>query len=324
LGNSLWVSTVDNNVSNPDSGGANWYSIANVWSGHAWSATGSANAQTLTLVPAPTSISQLIGVPIYCFSPGINTGATTLNVNNLGAKSILSSSGVALWPNSLVSGVPYVVVYNGTNFALISVAQPPAKGQQVYAAAGTFTFTVPNGVVSVHMRAWGAGGGGGGALNSLCAAIGGSGGGYSEGTYSVTPGQTIAITVGASGAAGASLGGNGGTGGTTTIGNFINATGGGGGGGSSSGIATSPIGTVGSANFGQLNLSGIPGQLGFITGNTSLLLGGGGGGAAFFPAITGAVAAGGISASYPGVGGGGASAAAAGGTGGPGLVLLDW
>ena len=76
-----------------------------------------------------------------------------------------------------------------------------------YTAAQTQTFTtsdvftVPAGVTSVTVEAWGAGGGG----SSRAGAAGGGGGGaYTKGTFSsLTAGSTIAVTVGTGGAAGA-------------------------------------------------------------------------------------------------------------------------
>ncbi len=64
-----------------------------------------------------------------------------------------------------------------------------------------YSWTVPTGVTSVTFKAYGAGGGGittGGDLGSSTAYNGGSGG-YVEKTYSVTPGQSFTITVGAGG-----------------------------------------------------------------------------------------------------------------------------
>src|SRR5487761_2727078 len=63
-----------------------------------------------------------------------------------------------------------------------------------YNTAGTYTFTVPAGVTSVKVEAWGAGAGGWGG-------VGGGGGGAYAGNFAlpVTPGNTYTITVGAGG-----------------------------------------------------------------------------------------------------------------------------
>jgi autotransporter-associated beta strand protein len=61
----------------------------------------------------------------------------------------------------------------------------------------TQTFTVPNGVTSVTLKAWGGGGSGGN--KNADARGGGGGGGYVTNTYSVSAGQTISIVVGKGG-----------------------------------------------------------------------------------------------------------------------------
>lgn len=196
--------------------------------------------------------------------------------------------------------------------------------QQAWRAVGVVNWIVPAGVYRIRARVWGGGGGGGGAINGSSAAIGGSGGGYAEGVFSVTPGTLLAITTGAGGLGGAALGGNGGNGGYSSVGSLISATGGGGSAGASNGIQISGTGAQGSGVGGAINLTGLPGQVGIITGNTSLLLGGGGGAAPFFASLSGSANAGGNTAGLPGCGGGGASAAAAGGAGSAGLIMIEF
>jgi hypothetical protein len=100
---------------------------------------------------------------------------------------------------------------------------------QVYATAGTNTFTVPAGVTKIMVEVWGGGGGGG--LNSTATTrygYGGGGGGYGKGIFTVTSGTNYTITIGAGGLAGTASA-NGGTGGTSSVGTLITATGGTGG-----------------------------------------------------------------------------------------------
>lgn len=51
-----------------------------------------------------------------------NTGAATLNRNNLGAKDLLNQSGVSLTAGEIVSGGTYLVRYNGTNYRILNQA----------------------------------------------------------------------------------------------------------------------------------------------------------------------------------------------------------
>jgi uncharacterized repeat protein (TIGR01451 family) len=92
------------------------------------------------------------------------------------------------------------------------------------AATVTFTssgsWTVPAGVTTVTVEAWGGGGAGGGQNQNSDGGGGGGGGAYAKSTgVAVTPGSSIAITVGAGGVA--ASGGTGGTGGDSS---FINSS----------------------------------------------------------------------------------------------------
>ena len=61
-------------------------------------------------------------------------------------------------------------------------------------------FTVPTGMTSLNIQAWGAGGGSAPSTASNENEIsGGGGGGYAEGTFTVTPGQVLAVAIGQAG-----------------------------------------------------------------------------------------------------------------------------
>lgn len=97
-------------------------------------------------------------------------------------------------------------------------------GSQVFTSSGTFT--VPAGVYSIRVIA--AGGGGGGGFSDTVNGAGGAGGGGAsciDRRFAVTPGQQIAITIGASGS-GASTNANAGNGGATVVGTLITVPGG--------------------------------------------------------------------------------------------------
>lgn len=98
---------------------------------------------------------------------------------------------------------------------------------QKFSASGTYTPTP--GTNTVRVRAIGGGGGSGGtsttASGTCSVTAGGNTGTYGEGIYSITPGATVAVTIGAAGAAGA-IAGNGGSGGTTSFGAYLTCPGG--------------------------------------------------------------------------------------------------
>jgi len=135
----------------------------------------------------------------------------------------------------------------------------------------TSPWTVPAGVTSIKVEVWGGGGGGGAVRSSTFGTNGGGGGGggaYNASTFSVTPGHTFTITVGAGGTKG--NGGAGGTGGTTIVSGMdgtVSATGGGGG-----GYGNNGNGSAGAASTGGVRNGG--------KGGASSQDGAGGGGGA--------------------------------------------
>jgi len=81
---------------------------------------------------------------------------------------------------------------------------------EIFGTPGATTWTVPVGVTSVTVEAWGGGGAGGGATGSIAQGGGGAGGQYAKRTLTVTPGASYAVVVGAGGVAGSANGGSGG------------------------------------------------------------------------------------------------------------------
>lgn len=200
---------------------------------------------------------------------------------------------------------------------LLSRANIISSNCQAFTSSGTFT--VPTGVTQIKATVTGGGGGGGGS-NTTQASSGGGAGGTAIGSYSVSPGAIIAVTVGAGGAGGGTLAG-GGTGGSSSLGALASATGGTGGDFFNS---TSPRGGAGGVGSGgAVNLSGGWGDNGSLASTTAGGMGGasewgGGGRSAFLLA--------GVAGAARGSGGGGSYGAAAsnGGAGAGGIVLVEW
>lgn len=80
--------------------------------------TGSADTYLATLAPAPTAYSA--GLTVRCQFNIANTGASTINVNSLGVKDIKRQDGSALISGDLVTSGVYILVYDGTNFVLVT------------------------------------------------------------------------------------------------------------------------------------------------------------------------------------------------------------
>jgi hypothetical protein len=81
---------------------------------------GIANAAVAALNPAPISLAAVNGVLIDIRFSASNTGPTTLNLNGTGAVPIVDEAGRALKGGALTAGGIYSVIYNGTNFRLLS------------------------------------------------------------------------------------------------------------------------------------------------------------------------------------------------------------
>lgn len=82
---------------------------------------GANDTYVVTLSPVPTSYTN--GMVVYFKANTINTGAATLNVNSLGAKTIVKGVSTTLADGDILAGQFCTVIYDGTNFVL----QNPVK-----------------------------------------------------------------------------------------------------------------------------------------------------------------------------------------------------
>lgn len=96
-------------------------------------AAGSANALTATLSPIPTAL--VAGMCIAVKVATTNTGASTVNVNGLGAKAIVNARGGPLVGGELLAGRLVTLEYDGTAFQITSIV---ASNRQVLTANATF------------------------------------------------------------------------------------------------------------------------------------------------------------------------------------------
>lgn len=195
-------------------------------------ATGTATALALSV----NVFTLFDGVVVRAKIPFDTEKGLTLNVNNTGAKSIYRIDGQ---PIDLVlkSGAWCTFIYSSAldGWVLQGWSTKPVLKTEVITK--TQTWTVPDGVTSVNVLLFGGGGGGGYTSVSHeptyeetgTGAGGGGGGGYmAKSTLTVTPKQTINITIGAGGASGA-YNTDGNNGGVTSFGTLLSAQGGGGG-----------------------------------------------------------------------------------------------
>jgi hypothetical protein len=169
---------------------------------------------------------------------------------------------------------------------------PILGGRETVYITTTGSFTVPEGVTRIYVKAWGGG------ATGASGGSGGGAGGFAIGKIDVVPGQVFAVTVGGTGQ-GSSFGtvvtanGGSGTAGGSAVGNVFQR----------SGDAASGDKQGGGAPFGGFGGSGSSGAT--RGGNGGFPGGGGGGGGTYTDAHRNVT-------KYPG------------GVGGPGIVIVEW
>jgi hypothetical protein len=98
---------------------------------------------TLTGSLTPALTAYATGNLFSFVAANTNTGATTINLNSLGAKSITKSGTTALVAGDLVSGQVYLIEYDGTRFQLVNPSVVAAGGV-AYTAVKTANYTAVN------------------------------------------------------------------------------------------------------------------------------------------------------------------------------------
>jgi hypothetical protein len=182
------------------------------------------------------------------------TGAATLASNN-----VLLGNGASAVQTIAPSTSGNVLTSNGTTWASTALpASALGANAQVFTSNGTFT--IPTGITRLKVTVVGGGGGGSGFQNVCSVEVGGIAG-AGAGTAvkfltSLTPGNTLSVTVGAGGAGSATNNTSGSAGGNSTVASGTQAistiTGNGGNGGVYSAGPT----RGGSASGGDVNING--------------------------------------------------------------------
>ncbi len=260
-------------------------------------------------MPGAASV-PFVGMEINFKAGTANTGAATLAINGGSALAIVKNVSTALATGDIIANQVIKVVYDGTNWQMISPTFNSPIVRTYLAAASPATWTKPSGLKYVVVEVQAAGGNGAaGVDNGATGTPGGSGGGggYSRKLIAAaTLGSTETVTIGAVGS-NSSFGAHA----TATCG--ANATG-----------AARGLGGVGAS--GDVNCRGGDGSsndggqntLAFSAPGGSSCLGGNGGGTD----SSGDATAGGA---YGGGGGGGwatGAGARQGGAGGAAIVIV--
>jgi len=104
-------------------------------------------ADTITGTMSPNLAAYATGQMFYFIAAGDNTGAVTLNIDSLGAKSVTRDGSVALAAGDIKSGEVVVVVYDGTRFQVVS--QINSSGNATFANVSITSALNVGGVATV-------------------------------------------------------------------------------------------------------------------------------------------------------------------------------
>ena len=243
--------------------------------------TGSANTYVATLSPAITSYTK--GLKVSIVIANTNTGASTLNLNGVGAVAIKLPNITALIGGELIANMMANFEYDGTYFQLTN-SNAVVRNVKYQYITSSGTYTPSAGIIEAEVEIVGGGGGsgyinGGGGL--YLASGGGGAGGYAKKKFTAAQiGASQTVTIGAGGAGGTSGPQVGGNGGASSFGVLISATGGAGGSpGPNATNSTAQGGIGGSGSGGDINLNGDAGGYGLAgagVGAGQALLGYGG------------------------------------------------
>jgi hypothetical protein len=239
----FWISTVDNNASDPDTGGANWINSC---------AVGGVLTGTLPNV-------------------GLAAGAAATNVGTLGGSLAGTLPNPSVAPSGIVAGTyPHAIsVTYGADGRATAVVAYQAPTFTVVTTQGPGTFTTPTGATALRIRM--VGGGGSGAGSGSGASPGTAGNLSSFGSTTAFGGGAGSVASGAQGG----IHGAGGTGGSTGTGVEINRVAGTAGGDGSPGAVTGGTSSAG----GGSPFWGGGGAASWTGGDTPATLATGGGGA---------------------------------------------
>lgn len=251
-----WLNTVDNNLTNPDGGGAaGWVPIMTGASVpqtsiiHAGPDT-STTPGVITIPVLTPSISSLLNYTIFEIVPALDiVGPTNVQIQAYGSLPLKRNDGGDVKQGDGPAGRPFLVAF--FNGALRYLSQAPSEiasyltngggqttvvnliqnnfskgsliGRQNYAAPGTYTYTPTSSTVRlIRVTVIGGGGGGGGVTSTDANSYGAGGGGGGGGTAVA---DLLLSSAGVSGAA--IVVGAGGSGVNSNIGgNIVGGTGG--------------------------------------------------------------------------------------------------
>ena len=152
--------------------------------------------------------SNTFNISLLGFKMAVNEGLTVFNLvdgvvdefnDESGTDEAEGSNDTYCATNDLYQNFTLTPACVSAGFSVSSITEPDTSTTATNPAQGIGTygsFTVPSGMTSVSVKVWGAGGSGG--FGDPGTPVGGSGG-FSTGTLTVSPGQTLQISAGEGG-----------------------------------------------------------------------------------------------------------------------------
>jgi hypothetical protein len=127
----LWYDTTNGVIKQRNAADSGWNSLFSVGAagfvtqnGASIYSTDTGTATAYAIAVSPVPLAYVEGMT-FRFKPAhTNTGAASLNVNSLGAVSIRKHGSVALVANDLIAGQAIEVIFDGTNFQILSAGLP--------------------------------------------------------------------------------------------------------------------------------------------------------------------------------------------------------
>lgn len=113
-----WLSTADNNTSNPNSGGANWIGL--MFSGAFYGADSSGSANEITVNIPGFAAGPTIGQAFWVKIANSITGASLINVNGSGNLPLTQPNGSPLQPGGLLATQIAMCEFDGTNVQVLA------------------------------------------------------------------------------------------------------------------------------------------------------------------------------------------------------------
>jgi hypothetical protein len=129
----FWISTVDNNVTDPDTGGAGWSDTGQLAdSSNVYADTGTANAYAATVVPALSAHKANLAIRVKIANTQTLVSTFTPNPGTVTPAAVVRPDGNILQYEDLIAGGVYTFTYVGSSYQVAELAGACATNIRKY------------------------------------------------------------------------------------------------------------------------------------------------------------------------------------------------